>query len=96
VVDIVDLNEALYASAGPGHWKDPDMLQVGNGGMTGIEGQAHFSLSAIMAAPLMAGNDIANMDGRVMAPWSTKRCLPSTRFSVTVAPHGTAMVRVTP
>jgi alpha-galactosidase len=65
MVDIVDLNEPLYASAGPGHWNDPDMLQVGNGGMSDAEERAHFSLWAIMAAPLMAGNDIAKMDARV-------------------------------
>jgi alpha-galactosidase len=65
VVDIVDLNEPLYAHAGPGHWNDPDMLQVGNGAMTDAEERAHFSLWAIMAAPLMAGNDIENMDARV-------------------------------
>jgi alpha-galactosidase len=65
MVDIVDLNEPLYAHAGPGHWNDPDMLQVGNGGMTDVEERSHFSLWAIMAAPLMAGNDIANMDARV-------------------------------
>jgi alpha-galactosidase len=65
MVDIVDLNEPLYSHAGPGHWNDPDMLQIGNGGMTDSEERAHFSLWAIMAAPLLAGNDIANMDARV-------------------------------
>jgi alpha-galactosidase len=65
VVDIVDLNEPLYAHAGPGRWNDPDMLQVGNGGMTDVEERSHFSLWAIMVAPLMAGNDIANMEARV-------------------------------
>jgi len=65
MVDIVDLNEPLYARAGPGHWNDPDMLQVGNGGMANVEERSHFSLWAIMAAPLMAGNDIENMDARV-------------------------------
>ena len=65
VTDIIDLNEPLYAHAGPGHWNDPDMLQVGNDGMTDVEEQSHFSLWAIMAAPLMAGNDISNMGTRV-------------------------------
>jgi alpha-galactosidase len=50
---------AQYAS--PGHWNDPDMLEVGNGGMTDTEYQSHFSLWAIMAAPLIAGNDIRSM-----------------------------------
>lgn len=62
VTDIVDQNEPLWRFAGPGHWNDPDMLEVGNGGMTTDEYRSHFSLWAMMAAPLMAGNDIANMD----------------------------------
>ena len=62
VMNIVDMNEPLYSYAGPGHWNDPDMLEVGNGGMTPDEYRAHFSLWAMMAAPLIAGNDVAHMD----------------------------------
>jgi alpha-galactosidase len=62
VTDIVDLNEPLAPYAGPGHWNDPDMLEVGNGGMSPTEYRSHFSLWAMMAAPLMAGNDVAHMD----------------------------------
>lgn len=62
VLSIVDQNEPLWPYAGPGHWNDPDMLEVGNGGMTPTEYRSHFSLWAMMAAPLIAGNDIANMD----------------------------------
>jgi alpha-galactosidase len=62
VTDIVDQNEPLWQYAGPGHWNDPDMLEVGNGGMTADEYRSHFSLWAMMAAPLIAGNDIARMD----------------------------------
>lgn len=61
VVDIADQNEPLYSYAGPGHWNDPDMLEVGNGGMTTTEYRSHFSLWALMAAPLMAGNDLRSM-----------------------------------
>ncbi|MGI4826717.1 MAG: glycoside hydrolase family 27 protein [Janthinobacterium lividum] len=61
MMNIVDLNEPLYSFAGPGHWNDPDMLEVGNGGMTNDEYRAHFSLWAMMAAPLIAGNDVAHM-----------------------------------
>jgi len=60
-VDIVDLVADLYSYAGPGHWNDPDMLEVGNGGMTDTEYRSHFSLWAILAAPLMAGNDLNTM-----------------------------------
>jgi alpha-galactosidase len=62
VTEIVDLNEPLWPFAGPGHWNDADMLEVGNGGMTPAEYRAHFSLWAMMASPLMAGNDIAHMN----------------------------------
>ncbi|HET7465130.1 MAG TPA: glycoside hydrolase family 27 protein [Candidatus Dormibacteraeota bacterium] len=50
-----------HAFAGPGGWNDPDMLEVGNGGMTTTEYQAQFSLWAEMAAPLIAGNDLVGM-----------------------------------
>lgn len=61
VASIVDLNEPLWPFAGPGHWNDPDMLEVGNGGLTDAEYRAHFSLWAMMAAPLIAGNNVADM-----------------------------------
>jgi alpha-galactosidase len=51
-------NRALPQWAGPGHWNDPDMLEVGNGGMTATEYRTHFSLWAIMAAPLLIGSDL--------------------------------------
>ncbi|HET7563469.1 MAG TPA: glycoside hydrolase family 27 protein [Gemmatimonadaceae bacterium] len=53
--------------AGPGHWNDPDMLEVGNGGMTDDEYRAHMSLWAIMAAPLIAGNDVRTMSAATKA-----------------------------
>jgi alpha-galactosidase len=62
MLDILDQQVGLEKYSGPGHWNDPDMLEVGNGGMTDGEYRAHFSLWAMLAAPLMAGNDIANMD----------------------------------
>ncbi len=58
---IIDLEAGLESYAGPGHWNDADMLEVGNGGLTNTEARAHFSLWAILASPLMAGNDIRNM-----------------------------------
>lgn len=51
-------NVVLDAYAGPGHWNDPDMLEVGNGGMTDVEYRSHFSLWSIMAAPLLIGTDL--------------------------------------
>lgn len=51
----------LFKQAGPGGWNDPDMLEIGNGGMTATEYQSQFSLWAEMAAPLIAGNDLIQM-----------------------------------
>ena len=51
----------LAPYAGPGHWNDPDMLEVGNGGMTADEYRTHISLWAMLAAPLLAGNDLRSM-----------------------------------
>ncbi len=53
--------DGLEKFAGPGHWNDPDMLEVGNGGMKRDEYLTHMSLWAILAAPLLAGNDIRSM-----------------------------------
>jgi alpha-galactosidase len=61
VVKIVDLQAELHPFAGPGHWNDPDMLEIGNGGLTAAESRAHFSFWALLAAPLMAGNDLRAM-----------------------------------
>jgi alpha-galactosidase len=51
-------NVGLASFAGPGGWNDPDMLEVGNGGMTTDEYKTHFSLWAEMAAPLLIGTDL--------------------------------------
>jgi len=65
VVQILDLQDGLESYAGPGHWNDPDMLEVGNGGMSNTEYRSHFSLWCLMAAPLMAGNDLSNMSSEI-------------------------------
>ncbi|RAS71402.1 alpha-galactosidase [Lentzea atacamensis] len=57
-VEIIKLNAPLDAYAGPGHWNDPDMLEVGNGKQTTTEYQSHFALWSIMAAPLLIGADL--------------------------------------
>jgi alpha-galactosidase len=67
LIDILDRQDALAEFAGPDHWNDPDMLEVGNGGMTDAEYRAHFSLWAILAAPLMAGNDVRAMSDATRA-----------------------------
>ncbi|XP_071934398.1 alpha-galactosidase 3-like isoform X2 [Coffea arabica] len=61
MTSIADLNDKWAAYAGPGGWNDPDMLEVGNGGMTYQEYRAHFSIWALMKAPLLVGCDVRNM-----------------------------------
>ena len=60
VLQILDQQEGLRKYAGPGHWNDPDMLEVGNG-MPVNENRAHFSMWCMLAAPLIAGNDLRSM-----------------------------------
>jgi alpha-galactosidase len=61
MIEIFSMQKDLARYAGPGHWNDPDMLEVGNGGMTTEEYRTHFSLWCLLAAPLLAGNDLQNM-----------------------------------
>jgi alpha-galactosidase len=61
LIHILDLQTELHPFAGPGHWNDPDMLEVGNGKMTNSEYRSHFSFWCLLAAPLMAGNDLRTM-----------------------------------
>ncbi len=60
VLGIIDKNKDLRKYAGPGHWNDPDMLEVGNG-MPVNEDRAHFTMWCMLAAPLILGNDVTNM-----------------------------------
>ncbi|GAA0140249.1 galactosidase [Lithospermum erythrorhizon] len=57
-----DLNDKWAAYAGPGGWNDPDMLEVGNGGMTTEEYRSHFSIWALAKAPLLIGCDVRSMN----------------------------------
>src|SRR5277367_5868417 len=62
----------LARFASPGHWNDPDMLEVGNGGMNTDEYKTHMSLWAILAAPLLAGNDLTSMTPETIALLTNK------------------------
>ncbi len=59
--EILEKQVGLEKFAGPGHWNDPDMLEVGNMGLTLNEARAHFTMWCMLAAPLIAGNDIRKM-----------------------------------
>lgn len=61
MIAILDKERDIAKYSGPGHWNDPDMLEVGNGGMTNEEYKTHFSLWCMLASPLMAGNDLSVM-----------------------------------
>ena len=73
IYSILNEQQGLAMYAGPGHWNDPDMLEVGNGTKRGdsvrylslAENRSHFSMWAMLAAPLLAGNDLPNMKPEV-------------------------------
>jgi len=64
---IASQQAGLEKYSGPGHWNDPDMLEVGNGSLTLEENRSHFTLWAMLAAPLLAGNDLPNMKPEIKA-----------------------------
>jgi len=61
VLQIIDLQVEIGGYSGPGHWNDPDMLEIGNGVLTANEERSHISMWSMFSAPLIAGNDIRNM-----------------------------------
>jgi alpha-galactosidase len=65
ITGLIDQDAPLAPYASPGHWNDPDMLEVGNGSLSEDESQSHFSMWAMLAAPLLAGNDLRSMPSAV-------------------------------
>jgi alpha-galactosidase len=70
--DILEQQKGLYSYAGPGHWNDPDMLEVGNGKLSLAENRTHFSMWAMLASPLLAGNDLPHMKPEIKAILTNK------------------------
>ena len=64
---ILEQQDGLASYAGPGHWNDPDMLEVGNGKLSLAENRAHFTMWAMLASPLLAGNDLPHMKPEINA-----------------------------
>ncbi len=62
---ILEKNANLAPYAGPGHWNDPDMLEVGNNALTPTECRSHFAMWCMLAAPLIAGNNISTMNNTI-------------------------------
>ena len=67
IQNIVNVNVPLASYAGPGGFNDPDMMEVGRSGLTDTEQRSHFALWAIMASPLIAGNDIRSASAATLA-----------------------------
>lgn len=74
VLQILDMQNGLRKFAGPDHWNDPDMLEVGNG-MPANEDRAHFTMWCMLAAPLIAGNDLRNMSPEAKAILTNKEAI---------------------
>lgn len=74
VIEQLRYNEPWRKYHGPGHWNDPDMLEVGND-LTVNQGRAHFGLWAMMAAPLILGNDLRSMDKETLAILSNREVI---------------------
>ncbi|KAL1825081.1 hypothetical protein ACET3Z_011859 [Daucus carota] len=70
-----DQNDRWASYAGPGGWNDPDMLEVGNGGMTAAEYRSHFSIWALAKAPLLIGCDLTAMDNNTLEILSNKEVI---------------------
>lgn len=74
VLQILDMQDGLRQYGGPGHWNDPDMMEVGNG-MSVNEDRAHVSMWAMLAAPLIAGNDLISMSEETKAILTNKKVI---------------------
>jgi len=75
LLGILDQQVGLARYAGPGHWNDPDMLEIGNGGMSETQYRAQFSLWAMLAAPLIAGNDLTHMPAAIRTILTNKEVI---------------------
>lgn len=71
IIDCINRNDSLRSYAGPGHWNDPDMLEVGNG-LSVNQDRAHFTMWCMMASPLILGNDVRNMSDETKAILTNK------------------------
>src|SRR4051794_8070808 len=94
---IIEQNAPLAPYAHPGAWNDPDMLEVGNGGMTDTEYKTHFSLWAEMAAPLLIGTDLRKATAETLAIYSNKDVIAVDQDKLgvqgqVIASHGGLMV----
>lgn len=74
-LNILERQAELASYAGPGHWNDPDMLEVGNGGMNFYENKSHFTMWCMIAAPLILGHDLSLMSDETLRIISNKQLI---------------------
>jgi len=87
VINIVDLNEKYYKLAGPGHWNDPDMLEVGNGVLTIEESKSQLTLWSIMASPMLTGSDLRKMSNEIKDLYLNAEMIAVNQDSAGIAGH---------
>eukprot|EP01100_Stratorugosa_tubuloviscum_P003332 TRINITY_DN1801_c1_g1_i3.p1 TRINITY_DN1801_c1_g1~~TRINITY_DN1801_c1_g1_i3.p1 ORF type:complete len:353 (-),score=165.89 TRINITY_DN1801_c1_g1_i3:106-1164(-) len=87
MLSIIKENDKWWKYAGPGGWNDPDMLEVGNGGMTQTEYRSHFSLWAISKAPLIIGCDVTNISKYSLSILSAKEVIAINQDSLGIQGH---------
>lgn len=75
VLQILDIATEIGEYAGPGHWNDLEMLEIGNGGQSTEEYQSHFAIWCMLSAPLMAGNDLSKMDETIRSIQCNKEAI---------------------
>jgi alpha-galactosidase len=80
ILQILDMQNGLRQYAGPDHWNDPDMMEVGNG-MSVAEDRAHFSMWCMLAAPLIAGNDVRKMSPETAGILTNREVIAVDRFT---------------
>jgi len=74
-LNILEEQVPLWKYAGPGHWNDPDMLEVGNEGMNFLESRSHFTMWCMLAAPLILGNDLSTMSQETLSILSNEEVI---------------------
>ena len=87
MINIAMANEKLWRRAGPGGWNDPDMLEVGNGGMTYEEYKTHFSLWCLMKAPLLIGCDLTKASAETLEILGNKEAIAVNQDALGVQGH---------
>lgn len=75
MVELADLTAIWFDAAGPGHWNDPDLLEVGNGGMTAGEYRSQFAIWSLMKAPLLISTDVTSMTSETLGILSNKEII---------------------